>query len=115
MTNFKLHTREINQEFCSSFFAMYMNSEWGIEVGYKVPPAQITTMNKELLDWQLESDCCALCNASTQIQPFSITSYAVLSPNPCPPIIPLFAGIQQAPCFVNQSLNYQVTNGSCCI
>lgn len=113
MTNFKLDIRQVNQDFCSSYFAMYMNGEYGIEVGYKVIPAEISTMNKELMEWQLNSDCCALCNTSTQSQPFTISSYAVLSPNPCYPLVPLYAGRQQSPCFVNQLLNNQAQNGSC--
>lgn len=115
MTNFKLHTKQINQDYCSSYFAMYMNGEYGIEVGYNIIPAQISTMNKELLDWQTDSDCCALCNASTSgvTNTFTITSYAVLAPHPCYPLIPLYSGPQQCPCFVNQSLNTHI-NGSCC-
>lgn len=114
MTNFKLDARQVNVDYCSSYFAMYMNGEWGIEVGYKVIPSEISTMNKELLEWQLASDCCALCNSSTQPQSFTISSYAVLSPNPCYPLVPLYAGKQQCPCFVNQLLNIQVQNGTCC-
>lgn len=114
MTNFKLHPKQINENFCSSLFAAYMNSEWGIEVGYKVIPIELTSMNKELLDWQENSDCCALCNTSVQDQFFSIVSYGVLSTNPCPPLTPLFSGIQNAPCFVNQQINNQITNGTCC-
>ena len=114
MTNFKLHTTQYNKDYCSSYFAAYMNGEWGIEVGYKVLPIQIVTMNKELMDWQLDSDCCALCAVSTSGQTFSIASYAVLNPHPCYPLIPLYAGPSQAPCFVNQSLNYQNGTQPCC-
>lgn len=113
MTDFKLDIKQVNQDYCSSYFAMYMNGEWGIEVGYKVIPVEIVTMNKELMEWQLNSDCCALCNTSVQSQPFSISSYAVLSPSSCYPLVPLYAGRQQCPCFVNQSLNHQVNNGTC--
>lgn len=113
MTNFKHDIRQVNQDFCSSYFAMYMNGEWGIEVGYNVIPPEISTMNKELMEWQLNSDCCALCNKSTLSQPFTITAYAVLSPNPCYPLVPLFAGRQQCPCFVNQLLNIQTNHGTC--
>jgi hypothetical protein len=109
MKDFRLDIKQVNQSYCSSYFAAYQLGEWGIEVGYKVPPAQISTMNKELMDWQLESDCCALCNASTQPQSFTISSYAVLSPNPCTPLIPLYAGPGNCPCFVNQSLNNKAT------
>ena len=114
MTNFKLDKKQVNLDYCSSYFALYMNGEWGIEVGYKVIPAEISTMNKELMDWQVDSDCCALCNASIQSQSFTVSSYAVLSPNPCSPLVPLYAGASQCPCFVNQSLNNQVQNGICC-
>jgi hypothetical protein len=110
MTNFKLDTKQVNQNFCSANLAAYMLGEYGIEVGYKVPPIQIVTMNKELMDWQLESDCCALCNVSTQPQSFTISSYAVLSTNPCTPLVPLFAGGQCCPCFVNQALNTSITS-----
>ncbi len=110
MTDFKLHTKSVYQEFCSSMFAAYMNGEWGIEVGYKVPSMQISAMNLELTEWQLNSDCCALCAVSTSGQTFTISSYAVLSPNPCTPLVPLYAGASQCPCFVNQSLNNQATN-----
>lgn len=113
MTNFKLHTKQVNQDFCSVYLALYSLGEYGIEVGYKIPDSGIANMNKELMDWQLDSDCCALCNTSTLSQSFTISSYAILNPNPCPPLIPLFAGRQFCPCFVNQSLN-QLSNGSCC-
>jgi len=114
MTNFKLHKKEVNENFCSSYFANYMNGEWGIEVGYKVPIMEIVNMNKILLDWQEDSDCCSLCKVSTQDQFFTIASYGVLSSNPCPPFFPLFAGIQTAPCFVNPQINNQISNGTCC-
>lgn len=122
MTDFRLERKKVNNDYCSSYLALYMDGEYGIEVGYNVPPAQISTMNKELLDWQEGSDCCALCGQSVLDQDFTITSYAVLSPNPCTPLVPLFAGGQCCPCFVNQSLNNQATNcwpqnpsyGPCC-
>jgi len=122
MTDFRLERKKVNSDYCSSYLALYMLGEYGIEVGYSVPPVQVSTMNKELLDWQEGSDCCALCGKSALNQGFTITSYAVLSPNPCTPLVPLFAGDQCCPCFVNPALNNQATNcwpqtpiyGTCC-
>lgn len=114
MTDFRIQRVQINESYCSSYLAAYMNGEWGIEVGYNVPVMEIVTMNKELLDWQENSDCGSLCGKSVQDQFFTIVSYAVLSTNPCPPFPPLYSGPGCAPYFVNQQINNQISNGTCC-
>lgn len=52
MVNLRLHTEDINKDFSALYFALYMEGEWGIEVGYNVPPAYITNMQKRLCDYQ---------------------------------------------------------------
>jgi len=80
MVNFKAHIKDINKDYTSVLFAKYMLGEWGIEVGYKVLPLWWVRWRKQLADWQLANDCCALCLASAYAQQFTITAYGT---GPC--------------------------------
>jgi len=59
MENLRLHSEEIDKNFSSLYFALYMQGEWGIEVGYKTYPAYLTNMRKRLCDFQelASGDC----------------------------------------------------------
>lgn len=62
MEDLKLHRAEIDREVTDLYFAMYMQGEWGVIVGYV--PNSIANTRKTLLDWQEHNDCCALAEAS---------------------------------------------------
>ena len=104
MDNLKRHIREINKDFTSLFFAMYMKGFWQVEVGYKTLPLWYVTMRKELADWQLANDCCSLCVDAHRPQNTVIKSYAVLNAitNPCSPYVPLSCIGNYVDCFPNK-------------
>jgi len=85
---------DINTDVCDLYFALYMDGEWGVQVGYVLTPSYIADTQKTLLDWQEQSDCCTLAPLSIQTQAFTILQYAVLpsTVQPCSPYQPLFAG-----------------------
>jgi len=113
MENLIEHIKDINEEYCATYLADYMNSEWGVTVGYTPTPMHIANMRKDLADTQTANDCCALCAASVLSQPITITQYAVLSANQCSPFAPLSSHGHYHTCFTNQSLNNKPVNGSC--
>ncbi len=94
MDNLKKHTREIDGDFISYYFAQYMQGEWGIEVGYQTLPAWWINYRKQLADWQNLQDCCSLCAESKLPKPMIVNRYAVLNPvpDPCSPFTPLNPG-----------------------
>lgn len=103
MRDYKKDARSINKDYTSTYFALYMQGEWGIEVGYKPAFQYIADMKKSLLDIQLAADCCSLCtNASQSIV---INSYAGLNPHPCEPFVPLYPGWYGKPCSVIKIVN----------
>lgn len=94
MENYKAHTEEINGDFTALYFSLYMQGEWGIQVGYQTLPVWYVNMRKKLADWQNDSDCCALCTESKKPQNAIILSYAgyPTNVNHCPPFAPLYSG-----------------------
>lgn len=59
MINLIQHTGDINKDFSALYFALYMQGEWGVEVGYKPIPLYLANMRKRLCDYQILSagDC----------------------------------------------------------
>lgn len=102
MTNYKDNIRDIDRDYTSLYFAMFMHDEYGVDVGYTPVPYLVVNMQKELADWQTADDCCTLCNSSVQPIPGVITEYCSLpqTPNPCSPFQPLFANGYYKPCTV---------------
>ncbi len=67
MTNYLIHSRNIDSDFTSLYMAMYMEREWGVEVGWNTVPNHEINMKKALLDYQqlAATDCHdGLANAS---------------------------------------------------
>ncbi len=93
-TNLTDHSQEINKSFIDLYFAMYMDGEWGVTVGYVPDDPYMVETEQTLLDWQLQSDCCLSARASIQPQGFTITQYAALPStiSSCSPFQPLSAG-----------------------
>lgn len=102
MINYKDNITNINRDYTSLYFGMFMFDEYGVEIGYKPVPYYIINMQKELADWQVCDDCCTLCNKSTQPIPGVIVQYCSLpqTPDPCSPYQPLFANSHSKPCTV---------------
>jgi len=57
--NYIIQGAEIDLDFTGAMYAMYMQGEWGIEVGYKVQPLWYVGMRKQLFDYQVlcSTDC----------------------------------------------------------
>jgi len=93
-TNLLVHSEEINKSFIDLYFAMYMDGEWGVTVGYVPDDPFMVETERTLLEWQQNSDCCRSALLSVQPQGFTITQYATLpsTPQHCSPYQPLFAG-----------------------
>lgn len=100
--------REINNNFCNTMFARYMEGEWGIHVGFYTEPLYYVSWQKGVADWQLSYDCEGkLCTEARKFQQilssgstgFSIETLPVVAipltcdvfppmnsyPLPCPP------------------------------
>lgn len=86
MTNFGKEIGSINKDYTSSYFAEYMQGEYGVTVGYAPVPLYIINMKKTLADWQLGSDCeKELCKLSKQ-QQVNILAYPKYGGSPFPQI-----------------------------
>jgi len=103
MQDLKLHRESINEEVCDLYFAMYMEGEWGVQVGYVPTPSYIADTQKTLLDWQEQSDCCAL---AIQSQP-NITLHTC-----CPPDSTAFDFTVRGNC-CPPGYNFNSTDGLC--
>jgi len=105
MTDLKPHTETINKDFTSLYFALYMDGEWGVQVGFNTLPMWFVNMRKQLVDWQNSSDCCSLATDSTRPQDVVIASYGTqrLKTECGNPFIPLYSGKNYfTPCKVEQ-------------
>jgi len=56
----------IERDMVNTFYGMYMEKQWGIEVGYNRVPWPIACMQFELAKWQFDNDCGTLCELSRQ-------------------------------------------------
>jgi len=57
--NLLIHRDDIDGDFTSLYFALYMKGEYGVEVGYNTMPEYLANMRKMLCDYQVLSslDC----------------------------------------------------------
>lgn len=55
---------QIESDYVNTFYAMYMKGEWGIDMGYIYSPWPVVSMKMELVTWQRDNDCGALCTLS---------------------------------------------------
>jgi hypothetical protein len=55
--NFEVAIKRINKGFSNTFFARYMNDQWGVTVGFRTVDPNIAVMREELADWQSTYDC----------------------------------------------------------
>ena len=101
MRHYKEHIKDINRDYTSAYFTVYMADEYGVEVGYTAISVPVINMQKTLADWQLKNDCCSLCATSSSI-PGKIVQYAGLpeTADPCSPFHPLFSGGHSKPCSI---------------